>query len=274
MGTGDTNLVVSGGSGQNSFMATIDQFSVAAVPIEMMFNDIALSVGTGFVWEEGTARYLITNWHNASGKDHQTGRHLSPTAAEPNRIRGWFNTKAQLGNKVAKLLEIRSEEQEPMWFVHPGLKRAVDVVAVPLPSWPDVDYYPINSMPLTPRLATEIGADVFVLGYPFGLGPAGWPVWKRGSIATEPEVFDPAAPMILVDTASRPGMSGSPVIRRSWGAHPLQGGGVSMGGPTATRLIGIYSGRLVSSDPHDAQLGIVWPIHLVPEIVAGQSRDT
>jgi hypothetical protein len=48
---------------------------------------------------------------------------------------------------------------------------------------------------------------------------------------------------------------------------------ISMGAGTATRLVGIYSGRLATTDPLDAQLGMVWPISLVAEIVAGHKPD-
>jgi hypothetical protein len=65
-------------------------------------------------------------------------------------------------------------------------------------------------------------------------------VWKRGSIASEPEVFSPGQLYMLVDTASRPGMSGSPVIRRSWGTHQMKGGGVALGAATAIEFVGVF----------------------------------
>ena len=89
-------------------MLTIDPYSVAAIPIEMFFNSTNLSLGTAFVWAEGEQLFLITNWHNVSGKDPISGKHLSKTAAEPNRLKVWFNQKNQLGDKVAKFILSRS----------------------------------------------------------------------------------------------------------------------------------------------------------------------
>ena len=68
------------------------------------------------------------------------------------------------------------------------------------------------------------------------------------------------------------GMSGSPVIVRSRGASPMADGSVAVMG-TATRVVGVYSGRLSTNYPLDAQLGMVWPIRLVDEIINGASRD-
>src|SRR6516225_7224252 len=115
--------------------------------------------------------------------------------------------------------------------------------------------------------------DVYILGYPFGIGPVGLPVWKRGSMASEPDVLLPVQLHLLVDTASRPGMSGSPVIRRSWGTHQMKSGSVEVRPGAATDLIGVYSGRFTATDPLDAQLGIAWSSRYISEIVAGGRRD-
>lgn len=253
-------------------MATIDQYSVGAVPIEMLFNTTSLSIGTGFIWSHGAKNFLITNWHNVSGKDPNTGMHLSPSAAEPNRLKIWFNQKGQLGNKIPKLVEIRDPDNVPLWYIHPSHGSKIDVIALPLGIYTDVEMYSINTMPHD-NLLIQIGMDVFILGFPFGMGPGGLPIWKRGSIASEPDVAALTQLHLFVDTASRPGMSGSPVIRRSWATHMFADNNVSLGTGTATKLVGVYSGRTATRDPLDAQLGFVWPASLLPEIVSGTKRD-
>lgn len=252
-------------------MASIDQYSLATVPIEMAFQETNLSLGTAFTWKSGSEYFLITNWHNLSGKNPRTGQHLSPTAAEPDRIRVWWNIKGQLGAKVAGMVAIRDDDHNPLWWVHPQHQQKVDVVALPIDPPDNVEMYPINEM-WTERLLVTVGQDVFILGYPFGIGHSGLPVWKRGSLASEPEVIDAADPCIFVDSASRPGMSGSPVIRRSWGMHHLEGNNINSGG-AATRFVGVYSGRLSTVDPNDAQLGLAWPAFLLEQIIAGRTVD-
>ena len=234
-------------------MATIDEYSLAAIPIELIFNSTNLGVGTAFVWAQDNQHFLITNWHNVSGKDPNTGKHVLKSAAEPNKIQAWFNHKGQLGNKIAKSIAIRDANDAPLWFVHPAHGNKVDVVALPLETYPDVEMYAINTLS-NDNLLVQIGMDVFVIGFPFGIGPGGLPIWKRGSIASEPELSPAPFLNLFIDTASRPGMSGSPVVRRSWGTHMMAGNNIAVGTNTATKFLGVYSGRIASQDPLDAQL--------------------
>jgi hypothetical protein len=254
-------------------MPSIDEYSVAAIPIEMLFNATNLGVGTAFIWVQDACFFLITNWHNVSGKDPNTGKHLSKTAAAPNKVRVWFNQKGKLGNKISKDIALLDPQGKPLWFVHAAHGNKVDVVAVPIENYADVDMYAINTLSQM-DLLVQVGMDVFVLGFPFGIGPGGLPIWKRGSIASEPELSPSFQLHVFADTASRPGMSGSPVIRRSWGTHMLADGNVSMGTGSATKFVGVYSGRTVTEDPLDAQLGFTWPAIFVSEIVSGAKVDT
>lgn len=253
-------------------MIVIDQYSVSTVPIEMYFDQTKLSLGTAFIWESGGNYFLITNWHNLSGRDTFSGKHLSPTAAEPNNIKVWFNAKGKLGQRVAGQLAIRDTNHRPFWLCHPQHGAKIDVVALPVAPPAEADMYPINLMS-NDNLEIQVGMDVFVLGYPYGIGVAALPVWKRASIASEPKLLLDQ-PFFLIDTAGRPGMSGSPVIRRSWGTHMIEHGSISMGPGSATKFVGIYSGRIASADPLDAQLGLTWPANLVEEIVTGGRRDS
>jgi len=90
--------------------------------------------------------------------------------------------------------------------VHPTKKRAVDVVAIRLtgPAIAAIDPRPINTMP-SKDMVVEIGADVFILGYPFGRGETALPIWKRGSVASEPQLVPASTPYFHIDTASPTG---------------------------------------------------------------------
>ncbi len=249
-------------------MIRIDEYSLATVRIAMLFDETVLRQGTAFVWASDDDFFLITNWHNVAGRNPFTGKHLSKSSAEPNKIRAWLNLESGLGDKASFDLHIYSENGEPLWRVSPKHGEKVDVVALPLTPPAGVNMRPINLM-RHDQLALGVGLDVFILGYPFGIGPSGLPIWKRGSIAGEPQMLGADHPHMLIDTASRPGMSGSPVIRRSWTTHTMENGDVNMNpGSTATRIVGVYSGRLNTVDPLDAQLGICWPIAFVEEIIS------
>ena len=123
------------------------------------------------------------------------------------------------------------------------------------------------------HLAVRIGVDVFILGYPFGYSPPGFPVWKRGSIASEPDLVHFGPGYHLIDTASRPGMSGAPVILRSWGMHYLEGNAISSDSTPQSKFIGVYSGRLHTREKTDAQIGMVWPVRDIEDIVSMEKRD-
>ena len=253
-------------------MTKIDPYSLATVPVRQCYSATTLGEATAFVWERRDTLYLITNWHVVTCRNYTTGRHLANHAGEPNKLIALFNPKERTLDKLTRDVSLRDANEKPKWLVHPPHRHKVDVVAIPLSrSDGEVRFEPINKLDRDP-LRVEIGMDVYVLGYPFGAPPPSLPVWKRGSIASEPQLARLTQNYFLVDTASRPGMSGAPVIRRSWGSH-LTESGTSLQSRGATKFVGIYSGRLATNDPLDAQLGIVWPESLITEIIDAPTLD-
>jgi hypothetical protein len=122
----------------------------------------------------------------------------------------------------------------------------------------------------------HIGDDVFVLGYPRGLtGGAILPIWKRGTVATEPMFDHNQLPRFLIDTATREGMSGAPVIARANSGSYRNAAGVPVlamrahGLAPPTKFIGIYSGRIPGAIDLEAQVGIVWKARVIEEIILG-----
>jgi hypothetical protein len=183
---------------------------------------------------------------------------------------------------VALTKEIcRPDWLHPTWLEHPGLGRGVDIAALDVTA--DLNAHGIvvdhvNALETDAvGLSPYVSQEVFVVGYPIGLvSEAPIPVWKRGTIATDPG-FDPdGRPIVFVDTATRSGMSGSVVFaRRQWyGPYTRANGSTAdMFMSTIDRILGVYSGRL---GPHDveAQLGIVWKRHLIDEVVNGATVAT
>ncbi len=167
---------------------------------------------------------------------------------------------------------IRDQNDEPLWFIH--YEREIDVVAIPLDNFDlkTILLLPVNEL-APAKLAIMVGMEVFILGYPFGLKHQSLPIWKRGSIASEPDLVQHSTGYYLVDTASRPGMSGSPVILRSWSNHILESNRWTTSNETRPidRIIGVYSGRL--NPPEDVQIGLVWHVDYIEQIIAGAKRD-
>jgi hypothetical protein len=147
------------------------------------------------------------------------------TPARPDTLRALFNVRVGEFGKQQYDIKIRDDSGRPLWLIYPGRDRRIDVVALPLPMSDDdpvMTMCPINTL-TSPPLRIRIGMDVFILGYPFGAAPPAFPVWKRGSIASEPDLVRLTTGYYLVDTASRPGMSGAPVILRSWTNDNVEG---------------------------------------------------
>jgi len=156
--------------------------------------------------------------------------------------------------------------------VHPH--RRVDVAVLTLPPRPEgVKIYTLEQL-ANAALRIEIGMEIFILGHPFAIELPAHPVWKRGSIASEPDLTRVMRKdYMLVDTASPPGMSGAPVIRRSWTNHMVQPGVRALVDSPLDKFIGVYSGRIPTDHPYEAQIGLVWEARLIDEIIRGNKRD-
>jgi Trypsin-like peptidase domain len=243
----------------------IDAFSLTTVPVEQLANGTPMKSATAFVWKHGLQHYLITNRHVVSGRNTTT--RCLETPAAPDALRCLFNVRIGDFAKQQRDIPIRDDDHRPLWLIYPG-KPDLDVVAIPIPTTgtePPINLYPINAL-LSKPLNIKIGMDVFILGYPFGNALPAFPVWKRGSIASEPDLVRMTTGYYLVDTASRPGMSGAPVILQNWTNDFMEGAVRAFNDKAATNFIGVYSGRLHSAK-EEAQIGMVWHALFVEEIM-------
>lgn len=247
---------------------TIDGYSFASHLIEMKLGGVVLASATGFIYRGLGPEFLITNWHNVTGRDPVTLKALP--GGEPDRIDVHLHGPEPSQPGPIVTCPLFDDEDEPAWLEHPDRARGIDVAAVPISTEPGA-VLAINEVSSMLKLAVHVGTEVFVLGFPFRLSASGLPIWKRASIASEPDIDLDGLPKLLVDTASRPGMSGSPVILRHWGnVHDRAGQPSSR--ETGSRFLGIYSGRVVAADPLEAQLGIVWKARVIDEMIATKQR--
>jgi len=68
-------------------------------------------------------------------------------------------------------------------------------------------------------------------------------------------------------------MSGSPVIARTWGMYKALDGNNMLAPGAHSKFLGVYSGRLPTQDPLEAQIGLVWPAVYIDEIVTGGVQE-
>lgn len=236
----------------------------------------ARSTATGFLWHGDNGWFLITNWHNVTGLNPDTGQPIgsfSPTALEVTLQRQVSREGEKVIAQPTPIVLPLYFDDQPIWWEHPD-RHLVDCVALPLgetmPS--DIMNRALNAADFVTDYQCTVGDECFVIGYPNGLsGRTRTPVWKRASVATEPDLDHDHRPLLLVDTATRAGMSGSPVIVRHNGVYMPNGpelrGNEIFG--TIENFLGVYSGR-VGDDPLGVQLGRVWKASVVADLLAAE----
>ncbi|RYX88593.1 MAG: hypothetical protein EOO28_35835 [Comamonadaceae bacterium] len=236
-------------------------------------TDVVLSSATSFIYERRGNLFLITNWHVVSGRSPLTHECLDSSLAVPDFFATYFNQRETFFSGILKLIDLYRDDsmREPLWYEHPVHASAVDVVALPLPIdlQEDCEFFPINGMQFDAEYVEMVADEAFVIGYPFSEFTTGHlPIWKKASIATEPFIDVDSLPKMLIDTATRPGLSGSPVVMQRNGIHGMKGNQMT-GKELIGRIrnfIGIYSGR-VGRDTEKAQLGVVWKAKVIDEII-------
>jgi hypothetical protein len=252
----------------------------------MFAGQYLLGSGSSFLWASGSRTFLVTNWHNLSGINPITNVIMSKTGTTPDRIvirlykqvseadlQGFYELKYE----AVGIGLFDEAAHRPRWLEHPEFGRRVDIAALDVTH--DIEGFQnahANSLEDDAVLDVVASQDVFIVGFPFGLivgAPA--PIWKRGSLALDPTFDVDGLPKMLVDTATREGMSGSVVVVR----HIIVGKDYLKKDGTRSRpvlyarkdcILGVYSGRYYP-DLDRAQLGIVWKRRAIEETISGNT---
>lgn len=238
--------------------------SVQSLLIQLQSNGQSLATGTGFVANAPRGRVLITNRHNVTGRNNNTGQTLSTTGATPNEVIVVHNRANHLGQWVPRTEALLNNGQ-PLWVEHPTLGATADFVALPLTQIDDVQFCPYSLGVGDPQIKVLPSDSVSVVGFPFGrTGGGGLAIWATGFMATEPDIDHDGLPTFLIDCRARPGQSGSAVIaQRNSGMVAMDDGSTAAFVGPVTRFLGIYSGRI----NEQSDLGIVWKATAIKALV-------
>ncbi len=184
--------------------------SLSSVVLELYFSETSALLGTGtaFFYRRNGSVFLITNWHNFSGLNPFTKKPITAHGGKPDRI--VIPLLEQIENETIfhkRSYELYKEKNllKPNWLVHPILKQSVDVVALEIQIPHEYSCLAINDSGLGfKEFIPAVADDVFVIGYPYNIRQEGvLPIWKRASIASEPQYNYDNKPLILIDTATR-----------------------------------------------------------------------
>lgn len=229
--------------------------SLESLYIETAKDGRRILQGTGFIIKPDSTYYLITNWHMVTNK--KTWDHTwvdTSNKIEPNEI--YINHRSSRGiNFIEPVLEKLIQDNGIKNYEEFKIKdQIIDVVAIPLKnvSSKKLEFYPLdykNTYDGTGIIPTEL---ITVIGYPDGVRSSLiFPIWKSGTVASEP-IFDQGGlPIILVDLLGIGGMSGSPVYYVREDSDPKHGNFIS--GAKFFYFLGVFS----HGNPN-IQLGVLW----------------
>lgn len=262
----------------------------------MMRNGHKIGDGTGFIYyhKASNSHFLITNYHVLTARPPRNPSSLLEGYPDsPDELK--WKTFKNGGVKIsAGSIDILSGDGI-RWLEHKDRGKGVDIVAVKLEFPDDALVVSQENLGLVEDIEIEVGGEIFIVGFPFGMGVDDvFPLWKRGTIASEPLIKPNGLSMFYIDATTMPGMSGSPVFAveerklidlKADSANafreyePSRLSALDMIkkldiNAIATpynkkhfRLVGIYSGRLVNGKK-DPSIGIVWSYQLVDELLS------
>lgn len=276
--------------------------SNSVVHLTMRFERTVLAIGTGVIYERNDKFYIVTAWHNLTGRHPDTLNFQSKSNAVPDNVVVNIAVSYPFGvNRISVNIPLVDEDKS-LFLIHPTRWPRVDVAAIPFDPdgvfkfdhWqPDgtvkealislvSDTVPTELCPIQRYLVpntgvmdqwldnVEVTEELFIPGYPHNIqDDYSQPVWKRATIASSVQNGWNGQPKFLVDSASKSGMSGSPVVYYSPQGKVTSGGRTNYFSQDVAILAGIYMGRTGVTDEADPQVGIVWHRSVIDEIIDG-----
>ena len=288
-----------------------EEYTKCSIQIKICNETAPISLGTGFFYyfsQQPDEWFLITNWHNVSGKNFLTKEPLFKKSKKPMYLEIVLIKKSIKATNLPKQMVIYepflykinlyNTEHYPQWLEHPKWGSNCDVIAIPIriqkKEQTQLMQQPINSISYT-QIPVGPGSTIFIIGFPRGVSVKGLPIWKSGYIASEPsfditigknmkidykerKILDGyTLPAFFIDSQTREGMSGSPVIA-SYSAglwSPSDPNNKNLNEimkkedfcviGEGKQFIGCYSGRFVPNE-EEAALGLCWHEGVIKEI--------
>lgn len=247
---------------------TVDKLTVTSLHLELFFNTECLSSATGFAIVKDGKYYLVTNWHVVSGRHPKTNNPISPKGAIPNKIRVWHNQKDKLGNWIAKDYPLQNGEGVNLWKEMGVGTEKIDVIVFPFEDSGDISLYPLDLGLKDVDLVVSPSEDLSIIGFPYGKASDGkFAIWKSGNLASDEDINYDNKPIVLVDATTKAGMSGSPVFAIRIGQVRSKNG-LNIG-MSATRFLGVYSGRITGEGVEDIpDIGLVWKASVLEQLLS------
>ena len=230
--------------------------------VRMYYGQTPLAHGTCFFVMSADGPVLVTNRHNFTGRNNITGEPLRKDCAIPDHAVVTIYSPHEVHCHID--LVDHKNPQEPAWTEHPTLGAKADIIALPVKEMNNIVGDNDSVLLQNDWHRWEVGSELHVIGYPYGQIGGPFPIWSKGSIASEPDVDVAGLPVFLIDCRTRPGQSGSPVFAHFRAGDVIQHNGQDlMAKQSMEYFVGVYSGRLTP----DSDLGLVWKQSCIEELV-------
>ena len=245
----------------------VDFNSLASIPIQAQKGRKPLWNGTGFFLKVNDIIYLITNNHVVGGKYHidEFNRNnknslLKDTLPDILKIRLYDKKIGSYKYESLGLEDLKGNFlYTKIYENEKDINTLLDVVAIPITGTNSI----VPNIKINIYDSTSIGKiklynsqQLFVVGFPQNFSNF-YPIWKNGTIASEPNFTSIGNSTFYIDATTRKGMSGSPVLfRNNIIIDPKEG--ISFLSGVTTMLIGIYSAQ-----NFDSELGLVTRIETI-----------
>ncbi|MGO4158585.1 hypothetical protein [Cupriavidus sp. YAF13] len=275
----------------------------AVVHLTMRFQNTSLATGTGVMYRRHDEYFIVTAWHNLAGRHIETLVPLDKkNAAIPDNVVASVALRMGVSHSIRMSFTLPlQDDTKSLFYVSSKNFPRVDVAVIPFdPNQPhkmetrssdgeerDIVYIPHSGdgdtmsrvVPIQDFLppgdvsdkwleAVDVTEELFIPGYPQNLGDyTGQPVWKRATIASSVQNGWNNQAQFLVDSASKSGMSGAPVVFYSPNGTLKIGGATYKNSRPFAILAGIYTGRLGITTKEDPQVGTVWHRSVIDEVI-------
>lgn len=246
----------------------INTLSACSFFTEIYFNDIKLSSATSFAFSYKGQAFLVTNYHVAFGKNPHSQSVLNQYGAIPNKIVFYYYAD---NNELMSQTIRFAEYENPFGFFTSEKGEILDIAVLKLNDFNGIcinEAHKYNTRLTYDDKSLKVTDELFVLGYPNGIDVKYTPIWKRSTIATEPQINVGGLPVFYIDSTTRQGMSGAPVIRYNSTGADISRGIIQLSNHESFQLVGLYSGRDFAGQDYEAQLGRVWRKEQIEKIIA------
>lgn len=258
--------------------SNVDETSTTSLYIEASHGGHPLWNATAFLWRSNESIYVITNNHVVGGEYHKDefrrkNHRLPPADSLPDslHVRIYDSILGRFSVVPIPLFVGGREAWIKFYENKTDSRTLLDIVAIKVnhhifdggiaTKYNDTSgLYPKNYK-LYPS------QDLFIVGFPLNYGKSSlFPIWKRGTIASEPNFDELNISQFFIDATTRSGMSGSPVYYKGY-SNITSSGTLGLSGGMRTYLVGIYSAQ-----SEEAELGVVTKFDKIAAELSSLSR--